>query len=69
MIYFIVQNALATREKVLLSPTTSYIHPADEEKRLTEAHSLCKQNETFFTYVFKAGLERRSAGRGLILEK
>ena len=64
MIYFIVQNALATREKVLLRPDLlpTFIQQM-KEKRLTEAHSLCKQNETFFTYVFKAGLERCSAGR------
>jgi biopolymer transport protein ExbB len=61
MVYFIVQNGLATREKVLLRPEMmpEFIQLM-KDKKILEAHSLCKENETLFTYVFAAGLERCS---------
>ncbi|MCF7816443.1 MAG: MotA/TolQ/ExbB proton channel family protein [Kiritimatiellales bacterium] len=61
MIYFIVQNWLALREKVLLRPDMmpEFI-TLMKDKKILEAHSLCKENETLFTYVFAAGLERCS---------
>ena len=61
MVYFIVQNGLATREKVLLRPDLmpEFIQLM-KDKKVLEAHSLCKENETLFTYVFAAGLERCS---------
>jgi biopolymer transport protein ExbB len=31
-----------------------------KDKKVVEAHSLCKENETLFTYIFAAGLERCS---------
>ena len=59
MIYFIVQNFLALRESVLLRPDMmpEFIQLM-KDKKVLEAHSLCKENETLFTYVFAAGLER-----------
>jgi len=64
MVYFIVQNGLATREKVLLRPDMmpEFIQMM-KDKKIIEAHSLCKENETLFTYVFAAGLERCSTTR------
>jgi biopolymer transport protein ExbB len=64
MVYLIVQNALALREKVLLRPDLlpEFISLM-KEKKIVEAHSLCKENETLFTYVFQAGLERCSTTR------
>ncbi len=64
MVYFIVQNALALREKVLLRPDMipEFIQLM-KDKKIVEAHSLCKENETLFTYVFQAGLERCSTTR------
>jgi biopolymer transport protein ExbB len=61
MVYFIVQNALSLREKVLLRPDLlpDFIQLM-KDKKVVEAHSLCKENETLFTYVFAAGLERCS---------
>ncbi len=61
MVYFIVQNGLATREKVLLRPDMmpEFIQLM-KDKKVLDAHSLCKENETLFTYVFSAGLERCS---------
>jgi biopolymer transport protein ExbB len=61
MIYFIVQNALALREKVLLRPDLmpDFI-TLMKDRKILDAHSLCKENETLFTYVFAAGLERCS---------
>ena len=61
MVYFIVQNGLALREKVLLRPDLlpDFI-VLMKDKKVEEAHSLCKENETLFTYVFAAGLERCS---------
>jgi biopolymer transport protein ExbB len=61
MIYFIVQNFLALREKVLLRPDMmpEFIQLM-KDKKVLEAHTLCKENETLFTYVFAAGLERCS---------
>ena len=60
-IYFVVQNFLALREKVLLRPDMmpEFIQLM-KDKKVVEAHSLCKENETLFTYVFAAGLERCS---------
>lgn len=62
MVYFIVQNSLTLREKVLLRPDMmpDFIKLM-KEKKVLEAHSLCKENETLFTYVFAAGLERCSS--------
>jgi biopolymer transport protein ExbB len=62
MVYFIVQNSITLREKVLLRPDMlpDFIQLM-KEKKVVEAHSLCKENETLFTYVFAAGLERCSA--------
>jgi len=61
MIYFIVQNGLALREKVLLRPDMlpDFI-VLMKDRKVLEAHTLCKENETLFTYVFAAGLERCS---------
>jgi len=66
MVYFIVQNGLALREKVLLRPDMmpEFIQLM-KDKEIVEAHSLCKENETLFTYVFQAGLERCSTTRAL----
>lgn len=64
MVYFIVQNALALREKVLLRPDLLPEFIAlMKDKKIVEAHSKCKENETLFTYVFQAGLERCSTTR------
>ena len=59
MVFFIVQNALTLREKVLLRPdlTPDFVQLM-KDKKVIEAHTLCKENETLFTYVFAAGLER-----------
>ena len=64
MVYFIVQNGLALREKVLLRPDMlpEFIKLM-KDKKIVEAHTLCKENETLFTYVFQAGLERCSTTR------
>lgn len=64
MVYFIVQNALALREKVLLRPDLmpDFINLM-KDRKVVEAHTLCKENETLFTYVFGAGLERCSTNR------
>jgi len=61
MIFFIVQNGLTLRERVLLRPDLmpDFIQLM-KEKKILEAHSLCKESETLFTYVFAAGLERCS---------
>lgn len=63
-IYFAVQNGLALREKVLLRPDLmpEFIQLM-KDKKILEAHSLCKENQTLFTYVFQAGLERCSTTR------
>ena len=63
-IYFAVQNGLALREKVLLRPDLmpEFIQLM-KDKKIVEAHDLCKENETLFTYVFQAGLERCSTTR------
>ena len=63
-IYFAVQNGLALREKVLLRPDLmpEFIQLM-KDKKIVEAHGLCKENETLFTYVFSAGLERCSTTR------
>ena len=64
MVYFIVQNALALREKVLLRPDLLPEFVAlMKDKKIVEAHTKCKENETLFTYVFQAGLERCSTHR------
>ncbi len=70
MVYFIVQNSLALREKVLLRPDLmpDFI-TLMKDKKIVEAHSLCKENETLFTYVFGAGLERCSTKREVNFEK
>ncbi|MEI6891115.1 MAG: MotA/TolQ/ExbB proton channel family protein [Pontiella sp.] len=64
MVYFIVQNGLGLREKVLLRPDMipEFIMLM-KEKKIVAAHTLCKENETLFTYVFQAGLERCSESR------
>ncbi len=64
MVYFIVQNGLALREKVLLRPDLmpDFVNLM-KDKKVVEAHALCKENETLFTYVFGAGLERCSESR------
>jgi biopolymer transport protein ExbB len=64
MVYFIVQNGLALREKVLLRPDLMpEFVKLMKDRKVVEAHALCKENETLFTYVFGAGLERCSANR------
>ncbi len=70
MIYFIVQNGLALREKVLLRPDLmpEFINMM-KDKKVVEAHALCKENETLFTYVFGAGLERCSTKREINYDK
>jgi biopolymer transport protein ExbB len=70
MVYFIVQNGLALREKVLLRPDMmpEFI-TLMKDKKIVEAHSLCKENETLFTYVFQAGLERCSTTREINFSK
>lgn len=70
MVYFIVQNALALREKVLLRPDMIPEFIAlMKDKKIVEAHTLCKENETLFTYVFQAGLERCSTTREINFTK
>ncbi|MCF7848386.1 MAG: MotA/TolQ/ExbB proton channel family protein [Kiritimatiellales bacterium] len=60
-VYFIVQNALSLREKTLLRPDLMPDFIAlMKDKKVLEAHTLCKENNTLFTYVFAAGLERCS---------
>lgn len=61
MVFFIVQNSLSLREKILLRPDMmpDFIRLM-KDKKVLEAHTLCKENETLFTYVFAAGLERCS---------
>jgi biopolymer transport protein ExbB len=63
-IYLIVQNGLALREKVLLRPDLmpEFI-TLMKDRKIVEAYNLCKKNETLFTYVFGAGLERCSPKR------
>ncbi len=64
MIYLIVQNGLALREKVLLRPDLmpEFI-TLMKDRKIVEAYTLCKENRTLFTYVFGAGLERCSTKR------
>lgn len=70
MVYFIVQNALALREKVLLRPDLlPEFVKLMKDKKVVEAHRLCKENETLFTYVFGAGLERCSTKREINFAK
>ncbi len=70
MVYFVVQNGLATREKVLLRPDLlpEFIGLM-KDRKVVEAHTLCKENETLFTYVFAAGLERCSTTRAIDFAK
>ncbi|MEN8254235.1 MAG: MotA/TolQ/ExbB proton channel family protein [Verrucomicrobiota bacterium] len=70
MVYFIVQNALSLREKTLLRPDMmpDFIKLM-KEKKVLEAHTLCKKNETLFTYVFAAGLERCSTSGDIDFSK
>lgn len=70
MVYFIVQNGLSLREKVLLRPDLlpDFIQLM-KDKKVVEAHNLCKENETLFTYVFAAGLERCSTTREINFNK
>jgi biopolymer transport protein ExbB len=70
MVYFIVQNSLALREKVLLRPDMipDFVKLM-KDKKILEAHGLCKENETLFTYVFQAGLERCSTTREINFNK
>ena len=61
MFYFIVQNFIGLREKVLLRPDLfPDLVQLMKDKQILEAHSLCKEEDTFFTYVLAAGLERCS---------
>jgi biopolymer transport protein ExbB len=70
MVYFIVQNTLGLREKVLLRPDlVPEFVTLMKDKKILEAHSLCKENETLFTYVFQAGLERCSTTREINFNK
>jgi biopolymer transport protein ExbB len=70
MVYFIVQNGLAVREKVLLRPDLfPQFIKLMQAKKVTEAQALCKENETLLTYVFGAGLERCSEKREVNFEK
>ena len=70
MVYFIVQTGLALREKVLLRPDLmpDFVNLM-KDRKIVEAHALCKENETLFTYVFGAGLERCSTKREVNFEK
>lgn len=70
MIYFIVQNGLTLREKVLLRPDLlpDFIELM-KDRKIVEAHNLCKEHENLFTYVFAAGLERCSTKREPNFEK
>jgi biopolymer transport protein ExbB len=70
MVYFIVQNGLAVREKVLLRPDLfpEFIKLM-QQKKISEAHALCQQNKTLFTYILGAGLERCSEKREINFEK
>ncbi|NLX25016.1 MAG: MotA/TolQ/ExbB proton channel family protein [Lentisphaerae bacterium] len=70
MVYFIVQNGLAVREKVLLRPDLfpEFIKLM-QQKKISEAHALCQQNKTLFTYILGAGLERCSDHREVNFEK
>ncbi|MBN2163299.1 MAG: MotA/TolQ/ExbB proton channel family protein [Pontiellaceae bacterium] len=70
MVYFIVQNGLALREKVLLRPDLmpEFVRLM-KDRKVVEAHTLCKENDTLFTYVFGAGLERCSTKREPNFEK
>lgn len=70
MVFFIFQNGLALREKVLLRPDLmpDFIKLMKHQK-VKEAHDLCKKNDTLFTYVFAAGLERCSSKRELNFNK
>lgn len=70
MVYFIVQNGLALREKVLLRPDLmpDFVKLM-RDRKIVEAHKLCKENETLFTYVFGAGLERCSVNREVNFSK
>ncbi len=63
-VYFIVQNGLALREKVLLRPDLmpDFVKLM-KDRKIVDAHALCKENDTLFTYVFGAGLERCSEKR------
>jgi len=69
-VYFVLQNGLALREKVLLRPDLmpDFIKLM-KEKKVKEAHDLCKENNTLFTYVFAAGLERCSRGGEINFDK
>jgi len=70
MVYFIVQNGLATREQVLLRPDMmpDFIKLM-KDKKVLDAHALCKENDTLFTYVFAAGLERCSSSGAINFDK
>ncbi|HEY5653236.1 MAG TPA: MotA/TolQ/ExbB proton channel family protein [Pontiella sp.] len=64
MVFLIVQNGLSLREKVLLRPDLmpDFVKIM-KDKDISGAHALCKEQETLFTYVFSAGLERCSVNR------
>ena len=70
MVFLIIQNALSLREKVLLRPDLlpDFVKLM-KDKQIKEAHKLCKKNETFFTNVFQAGLERCSTNREINFSK
>lgn len=70
MVYFIVQNGLSLREKVLLRPDLlPQFIDLMKDKKIEEAYALCKEHETLFTYVFGAGLERCSSKREINFAK
>lgn len=66
MVFLIINNALILKEKSLLKPELlpEFIQLM-KNKQIKAAHTLCKENETFFTNVFAAGLERCSSKEGI----
>lgn len=68
--YFVIQNGLSLREKLLLRPDLlpDFIQLM-KDKKVVEAHTLCKENETLFTYVLAAGLERCGRSGKINFEK
>lgn len=66
MVFLIINNAIVLKEKSLLKPQLlpEFIKLM-KDKKIKEAHTLCKENETFFTNVFQAGLERCSSKEGI----
>ena len=66
MVFLIINNAITLKEKRLLKPELlpEFIKLM-KDKQIKSAHTLCKENDTFFTNVFSAGLERCSSKEGI----